>query len=174
MDTSKRRIKPVEGEWFRVEPFSINRNLFKTDRWEGPEEQQALLRINKSFDWLDIQPDQFGKPFEILVPKRDWENKTVEEMIKMCKNYGGHFSNGIATGFLWVQIIDNGETPENFCEEPDTLKCYRLVGWGNGIFLTGGSCKSTLDFSATHIERIPMMECFMPDNTVPQIIRYLK
>ncbi len=174
MNTSRRRIRPIEGEWFLVEPRNINRNLFKTDSWIGPEEQQALRKINNSFDLLDIQPDKFGKPFEILVPKKNWENKTVKEMINMCKDYGGKFSTGIATGFLWAQIIDNGETPKNYCEGPDTLECYRLVAWENGVFLTGGSQESSLDFSATHIEMIPMFDTFVPDNTVPQIIRYLE
>ncbi len=176
MDTSKRHIRPVEGEWFDVEPYRINRKLFEDDR-QDKEQQFTLGNIRKAFQWLDSSPYENGRPFKILIPKKTWGTITIREMLDITKTFGGNMSTGFETDFLWAQIINNGETWENLCNKPDTLNYYRLVNWGKEnsvIFLTGGALKGSINYSATHVETLRSLSLdAVPSKAVPQITCYV-
>lgn len=54
-----------------------------------------------------------------------WKN--VVELKEEAKNQGGHMANWIEQALEWAQRIDNGESWETICNEPDKNKHYRMI-----------------------------------------------
>ena len=131
---------PVEGKWFEVNPKAIDQTLFQEKREDRRQEDTRQL-ILEAFAKVKKHPEQYGKPFETMFPKKDWYVKAVEELEKMAKNLGDHQADKVEQSLEWAQRIANGESWEAVCNEPDTANWYRLVKWGDYSRLVGGSSK---------------------------------
>ena len=168
MNTSRVPIQPIEGEWFPVDYNKINWGQFDIPR---KDREQDLVRqyIISTYWTIRQHPDIYKKSFEILIPKKDWDSMTIEEMLDYSENLGGHMSSSVETCMMW----------EKMCNEPDTLENYRMIEWEDTfITIIGGSKNSPNKFPATRIETSVCQQllavCCNYECVVPQITRYRK
>ena len=148
MQQQKRILKPTEGQWFEVNPKAINRKLFKKKR-KGNQEQTRQL-ILEAFEEVEHNQDKYGKAFRTIMPEKNWELMNIEKAQILAKQFEGHVANWVEQALEWAQRINNGETWEELCNEPDEAKNYRMIIWkNNSIRMIGGSDKH--NYSATDI-----------------------
>ena len=166
-------VRPTEGEWFRVNPATINREIFQESR-ENVREETTRLYILDAFSQLENNPGKYDRTFETLMPQKFWEWKTSEELKSLSAVLGHHMADWVEQALEWAQRIQNGETWEDICTSSDTAKWFRLVTWKDGHpRLIGGS---TLRFPngcqfASHVDdvyREPDEEIYW---AVPLIVR---
>lgn len=138
-ETSKPIRGPQEGVPFEVNPNGIDQSPFQVKRKDSKQEAMRQL-ILEAFTRKDENPEKYGKPFKTLMPAKTWEWKTVGELKELATKLGDHVADWVEQALEWAQRIQNGETWEAICNEPDTAKWYRLVQWKNGYYrLVGGS-----------------------------------
>lgn len=138
--------KPTEGKCFKVDPIEIVKKevLFLQSRIDKKQDI-ARRRILKAIKEVKKSPQKYGEVFYLLIPKKEWvyrskRCKTIQEQNKFAENLGGYISNFITEPLVWAQRIINGESWGTLCNEPDTLKWYRIVIWENGeTKLVGGA-----------------------------------
>lgn len=118
---------PVEGKWFAVNPYAINKDLFREKR---SEDQQEYIRhkILKAFAKVYEQPVKYGSTFYTLIPEKKWASyKTVFDLKIYAKECGGEMADDVEQALEWAQRISNGESWEVLCNIYDTASHYRMV-----------------------------------------------
>ena len=146
--------KPEEGKLFRVEPLSINKKLFEEQRKVNSEEF-VRRTINEAFRKAEQNPTQYLTPFCTLVPKKIWdynEIKNEKELREYAIYTGGKMADWIEQALEWAQRLSNGESWDNICNKPDTLRFYRMIEWKDGEpKIVGGSTEENYTYSPAHI-----------------------
>lgn len=146
--------KPEEGKLFRVEPLNINKKLFEEQK--NDKSQEFARRIIKdAFRKVEQNPNRYSTPFWTLVPENKWnynEIKNEKELRDYALDSGGQMADWIEQALEWAQRIQNGESWENLCNNPDTLRFYRMIEWKDGEpKIVGGSTEENYTYSPTHI-----------------------
>jgi len=163
---------PREGEWFEVNPSSINRELFFEERTDWQQEQARTLIVKAFAKWdKKRRPDRC---FETLVPKMTWKNgKSVRENRRIARSLGDKMANWVEEALEWAQRITNGESWEKLCNESDTNSMYRLITWENGHSrIVGGSVEAKDPCSTTDVlDQNFKSDCQM-GFTVPKVVKY--
>lgn len=160
---------PVEGEFFRVIPRKIEQEKFKKSL-EDPRQEKTRLIIEEAFGELKNNPSKYAKPFKILIPKKDWKVKTVGEMKELANNMGGHITDWVEQALEWSQRINNGESWEDVCNNPDTLQWYRIIIWKNGYArLVGGASNVRFASPASDIYKFDHFDDNLLYTAVPSI-----
>lgn len=137
--TAKVAQKPTEDEWFEVKPQAIDQKLFEKKRKDTRQEKTRQL-ILEAFAEMKNNPEKYGKNFKTMMPKRDWESKTVAQLKEMACKLGDHNADWVEQALEWAQRIVNGESWKSICNDADTANWYRLVIWKDGYArLVGGS-----------------------------------
>ena len=156
--------KPTEGEWFMVDPNSINQNLFQKKRNDSRQEKTRKI-ILEAFIEVKNNPKKYAKPFKIMMPKKTWLNKEIKELIELAEKDGNHIADWVEQALEWAQRISNGESWEAICNNPDTAKWYRLVIWKNGKYkIVGGSSERPLIIQL--LISIPMFYILLTGSTL--------
>ena len=172
MNTIPKSVRPIEGEWFTVNYLTIDRKQFEAPRLD--EIQEGVRKsIVATYNFVEKHLGDFHKPFDIFIPPKTWDYMTIYEMLNYSETIGDYISTGIETRLMWSQMLANGLSWADLCNNPDNLEYYRIVEWVDGLFIvTGGSKQSPLDFSATHLDMtIPQQPYFNHSMAVPQITR---
>lgn len=163
---------PKEGQWFEVNPQSIDQTRFQSKREDEKQEKTRLL-ILEAFSQLNNNPEKYSRTFETMMPKKDWSSKTVKELKEMAEKLGDHNANWVEQALEWAQRICNGESWENVCNNEDTASWYRLIVWKNEeARVVGGSCKYDKNHPASDVDH----HNYFPNDgvsiTVPLVVRY--
>lgn len=182
-------FKPMEGEWFEVKPQSIDQNLFKEERkdWQQEKARQYIL---KAFNEMKANPNQYGRNFKTMFPKKEWESgKGIIPIIARAEEVeeGTQLGCWVEQSLEWAQRIANGESWESLCNDKDTASYFRLVKWMpdenifNGVYtldyyvMIGGSVNCIYPDSATHISIHTQWDNLSDfDVVVPFIVCYEK
>ena len=164
--------KPTEGEWFMVDPNSINQNLFQKKRNDSRQERTRKI-ILEAFIEVKNNPKKYAKPFKTMMPKKTWLNKEIKELIGLAEKDGNHIADWVEQALEWAQRISNGESWEAICNNPDTAKWYRLVIWKNGKYkIVGGSSERHSNYSASDIDTNVLYSVDRLDSIIPSIVDY--
>ena len=124
---NKNTMRPLEGVPFEVNPQELDRNLFRTERKDALQEEtrrEIIHAFNKMYDYPEV-----GKPFQTLIPEKAWDSITACEAERIAEKHGGQLARWYEQAFEWAQRIQNGETWETICNEPDPAIWKRLVVW---------------------------------------------
>lgn len=165
--------KPVEEKGFKVNPFEINQKLFKKQRKDKYQERTRQI-ILEAFEELKEKPEKYADPFITFRPEKNWiGTKSIQELIDLAESIGDHLMDWVEQALEWAQRIQNGESWETVCNEPDTAKYHRLILWKNGrIRFLGGCTKINSCASATNVYCIDFYLESAVGNTVPAVIMY--
>jgi len=165
---------PIEGEWFKVNPSSIDQQLFENKRTDDAQERLRFY-IQEAFKELKENPEK-NKDFKVLIPKRDkdhyGENPSVSKLKNFARQIGDHMSYWWEWALTIAQRIANGESWESLCNEPDTANWYLLVEWYEHSRMVGGSILSYQNFPAAHIDSYTFWDHDWVKNTVPLVVDY--
>ena len=169
--------KPTEGKCFKVDPIEIVKKeiLFLQPRIDKKQDI-ARRRILKAINEVKKNPYKYGEVFYLLIPKKEWvyrgkTHKTIEEQNMFAESLGGFTSNWVTEPLVWAQRIINGESWETLCNEPDTLKWYRIVIWENSeAKLVGGASEINDYGSASAIRSYIYYSKGRLNGAVPSII----
>ena len=148
---------PSEGEWFEVNPDTIDQSLFYKIRPDLKQEEARKL-ILQAFDAVKIKPWRYGKKFYTLIPRIHWywdEEKTIRELLELHRNLGDHNADWVEQALEWAQRICNGESWKELCNEWDKCCQCRLIEW-NGEkqeFRTVGGGKFSASLNVCSIPR---------------------
>ena len=135
---------PTEGEWFEVNIQTINQELFKDKRADRDQEKTRQL-ILEAFEEVKKDPEKYGRKFRTMMPKKTWNVLTVDGLKLLARTFDGNMADWVEQSLEWAQRIDNGESWENVCNEPDTANWYRLIIWKDGhTKKVGGSLNKLL------------------------------
>jgi len=165
---------PTAGKWFRIDPLSIDQNLFKEKREDLLQEETRQL-ILEAFEKME-EDLKYAKPFRTMILEKTWRFRTVGELIELAEKIGDHNVDWVEQAFEWAQRISNGESWEDICNKNDTTKCYRLVVWKNGkTCLVGGLDKPGRFCSHHPVSYISKSNCRDNDiscHIVPSVMAY--
>ena len=166
---------PQEGVLFEINSDGIDQSLFQVKK-EDPKQEAMRQLILEAFTKKNENPEKYGKPFKTLMPKKNWDWKTVGELKELAAKLGDHMADWVEQAIEWAQRIQNGETWEAICNEPDTAQWARLIQWKDGSYqVVGGSCMEydcCYDYPAFYVY---YYYCFLNDsicNTVPLVVLY--
>lgn len=176
VQTENKETEPTKtkskGKYFDVIPMSIDRSLFQEKR-EDKEQEWTRQIILEAFDEVDKHPEEYAKPFKVMIPEKTWIYKTIGDLKKLAKKLGDHIANWVEQALAWAQRISNGETWKAVCNDPDTEKCHRLVVWQNGDYkLVGGSVNDLIAHPASYVSCYACSGCNFAINTVPAVVCY--
>lgn len=145
--------RPTEGEWFYVDPAGINWELFQEERADS-EEEEARRTILEARAEVEKNPEEYGKPFETLMPTIDWEGeKTVAELLEQAYQLGEAPLYWVWQALEWAQRLINGETWYDICKAVDS-DWYKIAIWKDGCpHLVGGSRDCSSLCPATGVRR---------------------
>lgn len=163
---------PIEGKWFKVNPKAINQRLFWEKREDTVQEETRQL-ILEAFSKIDKEPERYAKSFETMIPPKTWEEKNVIEFKELAEKLGGHMADWVEQALEWAQRINNGETWEAVCNNPDTANWYRMIVWKNtcGRMVGGANQIAHNRIAASLVDH---HDCYSFDkfiNTVPLVAR---
>lgn len=165
---------PTEGKWFRIDPLSIDQNLFKEKREDSCQEETRQL-ILEAFEKMK-EDLKYTKPFRTIILKKTWRYRTVGELKELAKKIGDHNVDWVEQALEWAQRIANGESWEDICNKNDTTNCYRLVVWKNGRARLVGGLYNPGRFGSHHsVSYISKSDCRDNDIScyiVPSIMDY--
>lgn len=136
----------------------------------------ARRRILKAIKEVKKNPYKYGEVFYLLIPKKEWvyrgkTQKTIEEQNKFAENLGGFTSNWITEPLVWAQRTINGESWKTVCNDPDTLKRYRIVIWENGeVKLVGGASEKHDHVPASAVRSYVYHSSGRLNGAVPSVI----
>ena len=138
--TAKVAQVPTEGQWFEVNPQTINQSLFKKKRKDERQERTRKL-ILEAFAEVDKHPEKYASAFYTLMPEMKWNGlKTVAELNAYANDLDGQMADWVEQALEWAQRLFNGESWETICNNADTANWYRVILWENGCYrLVGGS-----------------------------------
>ncbi len=139
VQTEDKKTKPTKtqakGKYFDVIPSSIDRSLFQEKR-EDKEQEWTRQFILEAFDEVDKHPEEYAKPFKVMVPKKTWESTDLQDLYKLARKLGDHVANWVELALVWAQRISNGDIWEDIIDlrnKLDTEKvCYILFKWKDG------------------------------------------
>lgn len=172
--TAKVAQVPTEGQWFEVNPQTINQSLFKNKRKDERQERTRKL-ILEAFAEVKSSPEKYGRKFKTMMPKKTWTSKTVAELKQLACEFGNHNADWVEQSLEWAQRICNGESWEAVCNKADTANCYRLVVWKNGYArLVGGSHNDNNYSPASDISNNDYISFNRLNYTVPLVVLYEK
>lgn len=164
--------RPTEGKWFKVDPKSIDQNLFKEKREDSNQEERRQL-ILEAFAEAEKNPKKYWRPFKTMFPEKNWDSKTVAELKKLASQLGDHNKDWVEEALEWAQRIHNGESWENVFNEPDTAKWYRVIVWKNACArIVGGSSENEIFNTASYVDH---EDCYSYEklySTVPSVVSY--
>ncbi len=165
---------PKEGEWFEVNPLDINQELFR-NRKENLEHETKRRIILEAFEELKNKPEKYAKVFYTLIPEKNWQVRTVRQLNKIASTLGDHMANWVEQALEWAQRIQNGESWEDICDKPDTVKWYRVVAWNDDCArIIGGAQKYKDNSPPSHIQGANFLNGFNIDTAVPLVVGYKK
>ena len=163
---------PIQGKWFKVNPLSIDQNLFSLKRDDEQQEGTRLL-IRAAFEELKKRPEKYGKIFETMMPVKTWTEMTVKELKELAPTLGEHIADWVEQALEWAQRISNGEQWATICNIGDTANWYRLVKWSNEVsHVVGGSKNDLYHYPATRINYNMFFDDYDLTLTVPLVVRY--
>lgn len=146
--------KPTDGKCFKVEIAKINFSLFWKKRSDEQQERTRKLILEAFIEVLK-KPEKY-EVFYLLIPEKEWvygdkKDTTVEEQMNFAERIGGYTGTWIEEALGWAQQITNGagtnKAWQTVCNNPDTLKWYRLRIWKNGKARLGGGSSEIDDVS---------------------------
>lgn len=163
---------PTEGEWFEVNPLTIDPKLFQEEREDESQERTRQI-ILKAFVILKRSPTVYGRRFYTMIPKKESEYETVADLKTDAKKMGSQMANWVHQALEWAQRIQNGNTWEEICNNADKSNWYRAVMWTDYfVRLVGGSSKTNKNYSASNVSGFYYLDCDKVNNVVPLIMRY--
>lgn len=172
--TAKVAQVPTEGQWFEVNPQTINQSLFKNERKDERQERTRKL-ILEAFAEVKSSPEKYGRKFKTMMPKKTWTSKTVAELKQLACEFGNHNADWVEQALEWAQRICNGESWEAVCNNADTANWYRLVVWKNGYArLVGGSRYYNDNIPASDVNYSDFNSISRFNYTVPLVVLYEK
>lgn len=152
-------------ERFDVDPTTIDRDIFKKERYY-PIEEWVRQTILEAFEEMDNNPKKYAKPFKTMnmlyeksfgspdIPKEE-RYKTIEELITIS-NVLADMADWVHLSLEWAQIIASNknafrtEIDRNgwnyICDDNKEINRFRpritsLVIWKNGYARYSGSGK---------------------------------
>lgn len=163
---------PTEGKWFDVNPLNIDQTLFEIKR--ADEEQEVTRRlIMEAFEEVKNNPEKYGKKFKTMRPRKTWKSKNVAELIDLACKLGDNIADGVEQALEWAQRVDNGESWEALCNDPDNAKWRRLILWKSGYARTvGGSRDFCSNYPASRVGSDSYYSVNSFIDTVPLVVRY--
>lgn len=163
--------KPIQGKCFEVNPSNISKELFNEKRKDQEQEKTRKI-ILEALAMVEEQPEKYSHKFKTFIPECHWTKaKPVKELKKFASELGGHMANWVEQSLEWAQRIANGETWEEVCNNPDTLKWYRIIEWKDGNKrLIGSSCLEEKEYSATDIYYEQLFPNHMIYAAVPLVV----
>lgn len=164
---------PKEGEWFKVNPASIDQRLFENER---TDERQEHLRfyIQRSFDYLKGNPEN-NKAFKTFIPSRDkdhYSNPKASKLKNFASQIGDHMGYWWEWALMLAQRIANGESWESLCNVPDTANWYLLVEFPMHSKIVGGSIRSYYNPSPSNINSYAYWDSDIVESAVPLVVDY--
>ena len=162
---------PKEGEWFKVNPSSIDQRLFEHQR---TDDSQELLRfyIQRAFEKMKENPEK-KKPFKTFIPEKRYDNNIrVSELKDLARTIGDHMGCMWEWALMLAQRIANGESWESLCNVPDTANWYLLTEWHEHSRLVGGSRRSFYNPPSAHVDCYDYWDGDDVNNAVPLIVAY--
>lgn len=165
---------PTENKWFKVNPETINRELFQEAREDKQQEENRQL-ILEAFVEIDMDPEKYGRKFETLFPQKTWEGaETVASLKELACKLGERNADWVEQALEWAQRITNGEPWEAICNTDDSAQYYRMVIWKNGnARAIGGSSANGFKFPAGYVYYDDYYHSDRINNTVPLAIRHI-
>jgi len=162
---------PMEGRWFKVEPLTIDQNLFKENR-EDSREETTRRYILEAFD--EMKKDaRYARTFKTMMPEKTWESKTISELEMLANNLGDHMADWVEQALEWAQRIANGESWEDICNKEDTAKWYRLVKWKHRHHRPVGGSRIYYNVKpASYVDYNNYSGCNCFGSTVPLVVSY--
>ena len=131
--------KPKEGQWFKVNPRTIEKSLFEKKRRDSKQESTRRL-ILEAFKELEENSCRYPGIFYTMMPVKTWVKKSAYEYKEYASSLGGFIADWVEQALEWAQRISNGESWRAICNEPDTASWFRLVKWkDNTLRIIGGS-----------------------------------
>ena len=143
-ESESKQKGPIEGEWFKVNPLSIDQNFFKEKREDSRQELTRKI-ILEAFKEMK-RHSKYAKPFKTLMPQKTWRIKKVRELKVLAKSLGVHNADWVEQALEWAQRIMNGESWEDICNKEDNANWYRLVVWNDGYARLVGGAKLNHDY----------------------------
>lgn len=165
-------VIPEEGHWYDVDPTSIGRSIFAWQRGNVQEEWVRTI-IQDAFKEMDAKPKTYGRKFQNMYPKKEWDSMTVSKMAEMPKKEEGTFlTNWVFLALEWAQRIER-EGWDAVCKHPDRAQWFRLIVWKDLSYrLSGGSAVSGYYFPAASIDIYTVAPDRELNATVPSKTRY--
>ena len=163
--------RPTEGKLFKVDPLSIDQELFKKKRRDSRQEATRQY-ILEAFEEVK-KNSKYAKPFKTLMPEKTWNSKTVSELKELASSLGDHNADWVEQALEWAQRIANGEAWEEICNKRDTANWYRLVVWKNGYARLVGGSRYDHDFApACDVSNLNYNDSYNFNYTVPLVVLY--
>lgn len=162
--------KPSEGKPFKVNPTSIDANLFKKKRVDEKQERVRLLIVEA----LDVVANnsKYSKTFYTLIPEKKWKFMSIKKFKKQAYDLGGHIADWIEQALEWAQRICNGESWEDVCNKIDTAKWFRLIVWKNGRLVRVGGARRCFSLRSSADVQESYIVGLYPYNVVPLVACY--
>lgn len=170
---------PTEDEPFEVDPQAIDQELFQKKWEELSEAEKGSLQGNtcqlilEALVELKNNPEKYGRKFKTVMPKKEWDYKTVAELQEWACELGDHNAEWVEQALEWAQRICNGESWKAICNDPDTANWYRLVVGKDGYArLVGGSHNVDNTASASDVSDFYCRPDRRLNHTVPLVVLY--
>ena len=99
-----------------------------------------------------MKPEKYASLFYTMIPEKTWNGyKRFDEFKQYANECGGQMADWVQWSLELAQRIDNGETWEEVCNKPDTVKWFRMiVGENKYEKIVGGSrihgCKDSASY----------------------------
>jgi len=165
---------PKEGEWFKVNPSSIDQRLFENERTDKRQEDLRFY-IQRSFDYLKENPEN-NKAFKTFIPQRDkyhYSNPKVSKLKNFASQIGDHMGYWWEWALMLAQRIANGESWESLCNVPDTANWYLLVvDFSMHSRIVGGSRRSCYNPPSSNIDSYSYWDGDEVKDAVPLVVDY--
>ena len=172
------------GEWFEVKPQHINQDIFKHERVDKTQER-TRKHILEALEEMNKHPEQYGKNFKIMIPRKFWESKTVKELKEIANALGERTADFTEQCLEWAQRLSNGEPWEVLCNKPDTIKWFRMVEdrsvfkmmggaiveYHSAVKLIGGSTECGFSTPACDVSKA-RKDDYLTAYTVPLIVKH--
>jgi len=170
-ETTEFASVPMEGKWFKVEPLTIDQNLFKEKR-KNPSQERTRQLILEAFEEMKKNL-KYAKSFKTMILEKTWSSKNVGELKELASKFGDHNADWVEQALEWAQRIANGEAWKDICNKADTANWYRLVIWKNGCArLVGGSREDYVNSPASDISGSTFFDLSFIIRAVPLVVLY--
>lgn len=165
-------IGPLEGYWYPVKPFEINKALFQNPR-KDLKQEDTRRRIIQAFKKIEKEPSKYERGFETMIPIKRWDMLDMKSLKRNAVLLGDRMTNLIEQYLEWAQRISNGEEWETLCNVRDTTKHYRIVVGETGeTYIIGGSLVDEVERTATNIQNCAGCNLYILEYAVPSVVKY--